>query len=254
MSNEPTPTDSEPTLIDHLLELRTRLLKAAVAVVVVLLALAPFARTLYTMLAQPLARHLPEGASMIAIDVASPFLAPFKLALVLALLIAMPVVLYQLWAFVAPGLYRHEQRLARPVLAMAVLLFYAGCAFAYFVVFPVVFAFFTAMAPDGVTVMTDINSYLDFVLTLFIAFGLAFQVPVATVILVALGVTTPRALGRMRGYIALGAFTIAMLITPPDLISQTLLAVPVLLLFEMGLVAARLLVRQPEDSGDQASS
>lgn len=247
---DPSPTtDDEVTLIDHLLELRSRLLRALLAVGVVLLVLAPFARTLYSWLAEPLVRHLPEGTSMIAIDVASPLLAPFKLVLILALLIAMPVVLYQLWAFVAPGLYRHEQRLARPLLFMAVGLFYAGCAFAYFVVFPLVFAFFTGVAPEGVAVMTDINRYLDFVLTLFIAFGLAFQVPVATIVLVALGVTTPQALGRMRGYVAIGAFTIAMLLTPPDMVSQTLLALPVLALFELGLVMSRMLVRRGE--GDQ---
>lgn len=247
---DPSPTtDDEATLIDHLLELRSRLLRALLAVGVVLLVLAPFARTLYSWLAEPLVRHLPEGTSMIAIDVASPLLAPFKLVLLLALLIAMPVVLYQLWAFVAPGLYRHEQRLARPLLFMAVGLFYVGCAFAYFVVFPLVFAFFTSMAPEGVAVMTDINRYLDFVLTLFIAFGLAFQVPVATIVLVALGVTTPQALGRMRGYVAIGAFTIAMLLTPPDMVSQTLLALPVLALFELGLVMSRMLVRRGE--GDQ---
>ncbi|NBB91809.1 MAG: twin-arginine translocase subunit TatC [Gammaproteobacteria bacterium] len=254
MSRETTRTDDDLTLIDHLLELRSRLLRALAAVVLVLAGLAPFARQLYGILSEPLVRKLPEGGSMIAIDVASPFLTPFKLVLVLALLIAMPYVLYQLWAFVAPGLYRQEQRLARPLLAMAVLLFYAGCAFAYFVVFPVVFAFFTSMAPEQVAVMTDINRYLDFVLTLFIAFGLAFQVPVATIILVALGITTPKALGRARGYVIIGAFTVAMFLTPPDLISQTLLALPVLALYELGIVAARLLVPGADRRGDQASS
>lgn len=253
MSDEATRTDPELTLIDHLLELRSRLLRALAAVALVLVVLTPFARTLYSMLAEPLMRHLPEGAGMIAIDVASPFLTPFKLVLVLAVLIAMPVVLYQLWAFVAPGLYRHEQRLARPLLGMAVVLFYVGCAFAYFVVFPVVFGFFTSMAPEGVSVMTDIDRYLSFVLTLFIAFGLAFQVPVATIILVALGITTPDALGRMRGYVIVGAFTVAMLLTPPDMISQTLLALPVLALYELGIVAARVLIKRPDDD-DQASS
>ncbi|RFF27178.1 twin-arginine translocase subunit TatC [Wenzhouxiangella sp. 15181] len=254
MSEETTRTDPELSLIDHLVELRSRLLRAVAAIIVVLLVLAPFARQLYGILAKPLVRHLPEGASMIAIDVASPFLTPFKLVLILALLIAMPYVLYQLWAFVAPGLYRQEQRLARPLLGMAVLLFYVGCAFAYFVVFPVVFAFFASMAPEGVAMMTDINRYLDFVLTLFIAFGLAFQVPVATIILVALGITTPKALGRMRGYVVVGAFTVAMLITPPDMISQTLLALPVLLLFELGIIASRVLVKRSAESDDQASN
>jgi len=251
MSAETSRTDPELSLLDHLVELRSRLLRAVAAIIVVLLALAPFARQLYSVLADPLVRHLPEGASMIAIDVASPFMTPFKLVLILAVLITMPFVLYQLWAFVAPGLYRHEQRLARPLLGMAVGLFYAGCAFAYFVVFPVVFAFFSSMAPEGVAMMTDINRYLDFVLTLFIAFGLAFQVPVAAIILVALGITTPQALGRMRGYVIVGAFTVAMLLTPPDMISQTLLALPVLLLYEMGIIAARVLVRRSSaDSGD----
>lgn len=250
MSDETTRTDPELSLLDHLVELRSRLLRAVAAVILVLLVLAPFARRIYSVLADPLVRHLPEGASMIAIDVASPFLTPFKLVLILAVLIAMPYVLYQLWAFVAPGLYRREQRLARPLLAMAVGLFYAGCAFAYFVVFPVVFAFFASMAPEGVAMMTDINRYLDFVLTLFIAFGLAFQVPVATIILVALGITTPEALGRMRGYVIVGAFTVAMLLTPPDMISQTLLAVPVLLLYEVGIIAARVMVRRSADSGN----
>lgn len=236
-------TERELSLIDHLLELRSRVLKALVAVVLVVLVLAPFARSLYSIFSAPLIRHLPEGSSMIAIDVASPFFAPFKLVLILGLLLAMPVVIYQVWAFVAPGLYRHEQRLARPLLAASLFLFYAGCAFAYFVVFPVIFAFFTAMAPEGVAVMTDINRYLDFILALFIAFGLAFQVPIATIVLVALGLTTPAGLARIRGYVVVGAFAVAMLITPPDMISQTLLAVPVLLLYELGIVMSRVLVK-----------
>lgn len=252
MSAEPE-ADSDTSLIDHLVELRSRLLRALAVVVLAVIVLIPFARPLYSLLAAPLIRHLPEGSSMIAIDVASPFLAPFKLILVVAVLVAMPWVLYQLWAFVAPGLYRNERRLARPLLLMAVALFYAGCAFAYFVVFPVVFAFFTSMAPDQVAVMTDINSYLSFVLTLFLAFGLAFQVPVATIILVALGITTPGALAGMRGYIIVGAFGVAMFLTPPDVISQTLLAVPMLALFELGLLASRILI-PAEKRSDQASS
>jgi sec-independent protein translocase protein TatC len=242
MSDQPE-TERELSLIEHLLELRSRVLKALVSVLLVVLVLAPFARPLYSIFSAPLVRHLPEGSSMIAIDVASPFFAPFKLVLILGLLLAMPFVLYQLWAFVAPGLYRHEQRLARPLLAASLVLFYAGCAFAYFVVFPVIFAFFSAMAPEGVAVMTDINRYLDFILALFIAFGLAFQVPIATIVLVALGLTTPDNLARIRGYVIIGAFTVAMLVTPPDMISQTLLAVPVLLLYELGIVMARVLVR-----------
>jgi sec-independent protein translocase protein TatC len=245
--SDATETDRELSLIDHLLELRTRVLRALIAVSIVVLALAPFARTLYSMLSAPLVRHLPEGSSMIAIDVASPFFAPFKLVLILGLLIAMPAVIYQMWAFVAPGLYKHEQRLARPLLAASIVLFYAGCAFAYFVVFPVIFAFFTSMAPEGVAVMTDINRYLDFVLTLFIAFGLAFQVPVATIVLVALGLTTPETLARARGYVVVGAFLVAMLITPPDMISQTLLALPVLALYELGIVMSRWVVHRDKD-------
>ena len=250
MSSEPSgetepALDEQLTLIDHLVELRSRLVKALIAVFAVVLVLVPFARPLYTFFSQPLVRHLPEGSSMIAIDVASPFFAPFKLVLLLGLLLSMPFVLYQLWAFVAPGLYRHEKRLARPLLFASLGLFYAGCAFAYFVVFPVIFAFFTAMAPEGVAVMTDINRYLDFVLALFLAFGLAFQVPIATIVLVALGITTPDALARVRGYVIIGAFAIAMLVTPPDMFSQTLLALPVLLLYELGIIMARVLVRRP---------
>ena len=237
-------TDREQSLIDHLLELRTRLLKAVVAVVACMIAMVPFARSLYATFARPLVERLPEGSSMIAIDVASPFFAPFKLVLILAILISMPYVIYQVWGFVAPGLYRNEQRIARPVLVAATLLFYLGCLFAYFVVFPVVFAFFTAMAPEGVAVMTDINRYLDFILVLFLAFGLAFQVPVATVVLVAIGLTTPDALAAKRGYVVVGAFAIAMLITPPDVISQTLLALPVWALYEIGIGFSRMMLRR----------
>jgi sec-independent protein translocase protein TatC len=251
VSDQPE-TERELTLIEHLLELRSRLLKALASVLVVVLVLAPFARPLYSIFSAPLVRHLPEGSSMIAIDVASPFFAPFKLVLILGLLLAMPMVIYQIWAFVAPGLYRHERRLARPLLAASLLLFYAGCAFAYFVVFPVIFAFFASMAPEGVAVMTDINRYLDFILTLFIAFGLAFQVPIATIVLVALGVTTPDSLAKVRGYVIVGAFAVAMLVTPPDMISQTLLAVPVLLLYELGIVMARVLVRSKDSAAGSA--
>lgn len=245
---EKTESDRELTLIDHLLELRTRLIRAVIAISIVVIALAPFARQLYTTLSAPLVRYLPEGSSMIAIDVASPFFAPFKLVLILGLLIAMPAVIYQAWAFVAPGLYRREQRLARPLLVASVLLFYAGCAFAYFLVFPVVFAFFTSMAPEGVAVMTDISRYLDFVLALFIAFGLAFQVPVATIVLVALGLTTPDTLAKARGYVVVGAFLVAMLITPPDMISQTLLAIPVLVLYELGILMARIMLKRTHEA------
>jgi len=261
---EANPNDKELSFLEHLVELRSRLLKACLAVLVILLALLPFARRLYAALAAPLTAVLPEGSSMIAIDVASPFLTPFKLALLLALILAIPFVLYQLWAFVAPALYREEKRLARPLLYTSVLLFYAGCAFAYFVVFPLVFGFFTRVAPEGVTVMTDISKYLDFVMTLFLAFGITFEVPIATIILVATGVTTSEQLAKIRAYVLVGAFALGMLLTPPDVISQTLLAVPMWLLFEVGILMSRILLphrrtragqgEETAGAGDQASN
>lgn len=256
MTRNDEHTDRELTFLEHLVELRSRLLKACAAVLVVLLALLPFSRRLYSLLAEPLAERLPAGSSMIAIDVASPFLTPFKLSLLLALILAIPVVLYQIWAFVAPALYRHEKRLARPLLYTSVLLFYAGCAFAYFVVFPLVFGFFTSVAPEGVTVMTDISKYLDFVITLFLAFGITFEVPIATIILVATGITTVERLARLRGYIVVAAFALGMFLTPPDVISQTLLALPMWLLFELGLLLSRVLLprRATEPEQDQATS
>ena len=256
MTTREPSEDREQTFLEHLVELRSRLLKASLAVLLVLVFLLPFSRKLYVMLAEPLTSRLPEGSNMIAIDVASPFLTPFKLSLLLALILSIPIVLYQVWAFVAPALYRHERRLARPLLYTSVLLFYAGCAFAYYVVFPLVFGFFTSVAPEGVTVMTDISKYLDFVITLFLAFGITFEVPIATIILVATGVTTVRQLTAMRGYVVVGAFALGMLLTPPDVISQTLLALPMWLLFETGLLMARLLLpnRQQAEDKDQATS
>jgi len=258
---ETNPNDQELSFLEHLVELRSRLLKASLSVLVVLLVLLPFSRKLYQALAAPLTAVLPEGSSMIAIDVASPFLTPFKLALLLALILSIPVVLYQLWAFVAPALYRQEKRLARPLLYSAVLLFYAGCAFAYFVVFPLVFGFFTRVAPEGVTVMTDISKYLDFVMTLFLAFGITFEVPVATIILVATGITTIDKLKKMRAYVIVGAFALGMLLTPPDVISQTLLALPMWLLFEIGLLMSWILLperrtarEEGEEPDDQATN
>ncbi|MCF6225425.1 MAG: twin-arginine translocase subunit TatC [Xanthomonadales bacterium] len=240
----------EMTFVGHLVELRSRLLKASLAVLVVLVVLLPFSGELYTILSAPLLAHQPEGSQMVAIDVASPFLAPFKLTLMLALLISIPVIIYQLWAFVAPGLYQKEKHITRPLLFSACILFYAGCAFAYFVVFPLMFGFFARVAPEGVSVMTDISRYLDFVLTLFLAFGLVFEVPVATIILVALRVTTPDKLAAKRGYVIVGAFALGMLLTPPDIISQTLLAIPMWLLFEVGIILSRILIRQPEETKD----
>jgi sec-independent protein translocase protein TatC len=254
----PNSNDQELSFLEHLVELRSRLLKACLAILLILLVLLPFSRKLYAWLSAPLTAVLPEGSSMIAIDVASPFLTPFKLALLLSLILAIPVVLYQLWAFVAPALYRQEKRLARPLLYSSVFLFYAGCAFAYFVVFPLVFGFFTRVAPEGVTVMTDISKYLDFVMTLFLAFGIAFEVPIATIILVATGMTTIDQLSRARGYVVVGAFAAGMLLTPPDVISQTLLALPMWLLFEAGIVMARILLphrrTKAEDPVDQATN
>ena len=236
------PEDQELSFLEHLVELRSRLMKACLAILVILVALLPFARKLYAALAEPLTSVLPEGSSMIAIDVASPFLTPFKLALLLSVILAIPIVLYQIWAFVAPALYREEKRLARPLLYSSVFLFYAGCAFAYFVVFPLVFGFFTRVAPEGVTVMTDISKYLDFVITLFLAFGITFEVPIATIILVATGVTTIDKLKKVRAYVVVGAFALGMVLTPPDIISQTLLALPMWALFEIGLLMSWLLL------------
>ena len=244
--------ETEQPFLAHLMELRDRLIRMIAAVLLVFLVLMPFANKLYTLLADPLMRHLPANSSMIAIEVASPFLIPFKLALVLAIFICIPFLLYQLWAFIAPGLYKHERRLAMPVLVSSTLLFYLGGLFAYYVVFPLIFAFLTASAPEGVSVMTDIGKYLDFVLTLFFAFGAAFEVPVVTFVLVWMGVTTPQALAQKRPYIIVGAFVIGMLLTPPDVISQTLLAVPMWLLFELGIFMARTFVPKRDASGQAA--
>ena len=224
---------------EHLVELRSRLIKASFAVLLVLLCLLPFSRKLYNLLATPMLATLPEGSSMIAIDVASPFLAPFKLALLLSLITAMPIVLYQLWAFVAPALFRHEKRLAKPLLFSSVFLFYLGCAFAYFVVFPLIFDFFAKMTPEGVALTPDIGSYMSFALSLFFAFGIAFEVPVAIVLLTKMGVISASGIAKQRPYFILGAFVIGMLMTPPDPFSQIMLAVPVCVLFEIGLFFAR---------------
>jgi sec-independent protein translocase protein TatC len=232
----------EGTLLSHLMELRNRVLRMVIVVLVLFVCLVPFADTIFTVVAEPLMARLPEGTSMIATQVASPFLTPFKLALAVAVFLAMPFLLYQAWAFVAPGLYKHERRLVMPLMASSIVLFYSGVAFAYYVVFPLMFAFFTTVAPTGVAVMTDIAAYLDFVLALFFAFGFAFEVPVATVLAVWAGFTTPAKLGQKRPYVLLGAFVLGMLLTPPDVISQTLLAVPVYILFEAGIIMSRIMV------------
>ncbi len=241
---EPTKEEVELPFLAHLVELRDRLLRVVLVIGLVFLGLFSFANDLYSLLAQPLLSHLPAGGTMIATEVASPFLTPFKLAMVVSIFIAIPFILYQAWAFIAPGLYRNEKMLALPLLVSSIILFYAGMAFAYFVVFPLVFSFLTGTAPKGVAVMTDIAKYLDFVLKMFFAFGVAFEVPIATIILVAAGITTPDSLAAKRPYIIVGAFTVGMLLTPPDVISQTLLAVPMWMLFEVGLFFSRIVVRK----------
>jgi len=236
-------TLAEGTLISHLLELRDRLLRATIAVIVVAVPCTVFREEIFEFVARPLMERLPEGASMIATNVIAPFMTPFKLAIMAAVFIAMPYILYQVWAFVAPGLYRREKRFALPLLLTSIVLFYVGVAFAYFVVFPVAFTFFTAAAPEGVLMMTDINSYLDFVLLLFFAFGVAFEIPIATVLLAVTGLVRPESLAANRGYVLLGIFIIAAVITPPDAISQCIMAIPMYLLYEGGIVAARLMLR-----------
>ena len=233
------PPEPEQPLIDHLIELRNRLIRVLIAVTVIFLLLFPFANNLYSVLAEPLLRYLPEGSTMIATEVASPFLAPFKFTLVLAFFIAVPFVLYQIWSFIAPGLYQNERSITLPLLVSSVLLFYMGILFAYYVVFPLVFNFLVGIAPQGVTVMTDISKYLDFVLKMFFAFGVAFEVPVATILIVRSGLTTTENLVKKRPYIIVAAFVIGMLLTPPDVISQTLLAIPMWLLFELGIFFSR---------------
>ncbi|MGD9264672.1 MAG: twin-arginine translocase subunit TatC [Lysobacterales bacterium] len=246
--------DQELSFLQHLVELRSRLLKACMTIVAVLVVLLPFSRHLYETIAAPMLSQMPDGSSMIAIDVASPFLTPFKFTLLLAIMISIPMVLYQLWAFVAPALFKHEKKLARPLLFSSVFLFYAGCAFAYFVVFPLVFGFMNRVAPEGVAVMTDISKYLDFVMTLFLAFGIAFEVPIATILLIATGVTTTDKLASWRPYIIVGAFAIGMLLTPPDVISQTLLALPMWLLFEVGIVMSRILIKDQDAETEEAQA
>ena len=234
-------------LVAHLRELRDRFRNALIAVFVAFLGLFPFANQLYTYVSEPLRSLLPEGSSMIATEVTSPFLTPFKLSLVLAVFVAMPVILAQVWGFIAPGLYKSERRIAIPILTSSVVLFYTGVAFAYYVVFPLLFGFFPTVGPVDISVMTDINRYLDFVLKLFFAFGLAFEVPVAAVILILTGVVTADQLANNRSYVIVGCFVMGMLLTPPDVISQTLLALPMWLLFEIGLVMGRILSRSPSE-------
>lgn len=243
--------DDQPLpLVAHLTELRDRLLRSLLAVLIVFIGLFPFANEIYAFVSKPLRELLPEGATMIATEVASPFLTPFKLTIMVALFLAIPYLLFQLWNFIAPGMYRHEKRLAIPLLFSSVVLFYAGAAFAYFVVFPLIFAFFTSVGPEGITIMTDINRYLDFVLKLFFAFGLAFEIPIAAVLMIWAGITTPEELAKKRPYIIVGCFVFGMLLTPPDLISQSLLAIPMWILFEFGVFFGGFIQARQDKTGE----
>jgi sec-independent protein translocase protein TatC len=241
----PPPDVAQETFISHLVELRNRLMRAIIAVVVILLCLVPFAKEIYGVLAAPLLKALPAGATMIATDVTGTFLVPLKVTLMAAFLVALPYVLWQAWAFVAPGLYHHEKRLAVPVLTSSFVLFLVGMAFAYFVVFPLAFGFFASYTPAGVQMMTDIDKYVSFVLTMFIAFGITFEVPVVVVVLVRMRVVTLDKLAAIRPYVIVGAFVIGAVFTPPDVVSQLLLAVPLWLLYEIGLLLARFVVPPP---------
>ncbi len=242
------------SFISHLIELRDRLIRAILALLIVFGVLFYWARDIYTLLAAPLLAELPEGTQMIAVEVAAPFFVPVKVTMFTSLVIALPYVLYQIWAFVAPGLYQHEKKLVLPLIATSTLLFLVGMAFAYFIVFPVVFHFITAFAPDGVAVMTDIQKYFDFVLTLFLAFGVAFETPIAVVILTRMGIVSIDKLKQARPYVVVGAFVVAAIFTPPDVVSQLLLAFPLWLLYEAGLLVAGWLGRQQEEEEQQPQS
>lgn len=240
----------EQPFVSHLIELRDRLLRIVLAILILFLALFGFANDIYHYIASPLMELLPEGQSMVATGVISPFLTPFKLTLVLSFYLAIPYILYQIWGFIAPGLYKHERRLVLPLAASSTVLFYVGMAFAYYVVFPLIFAFLTTTAPEGVEVMPDMKDYLDFVLKLFFAFGVAFEVPIATILLCWMGTTTPDSLREKRPYVIVGAFVIGMLLTPPDMISQTLLAIPMWLLFEAGILFAPFFMPKEQEESD----
>jgi sec-independent protein translocase protein TatC len=249
----------EGTLLSHLVELRDRLLRALVIAGVLAVPCLFFANDLFTWMTAPLRSQLPAGSNLIATSVVAPFMTPFKLALLAAIFLAMPYILYQLWAFVAPGLYRHERRFAMPLLVSSILLFYGGAAFAYFAVFPVMFQFFVSTTPEGVSMMTDMTQYLDFVVLLFFAFGIAFEIPVATVLLVRTGLVSLEALGKHRGFVLLGIFIVAAFLTPPDAVSQSMMAVPMYILYEAGILLARFLgrgaaaPRSEDEEGDATS-
>jgi sec-independent protein translocase protein TatC len=244
MSSEEREQLAEGSLISHLLELRDRLMRSVLVIAVLFAPCAYYSDRLFTWVAMPLIQKMPKGTSMIATSVVAPFTTPLKLSLLVALFLAMPYVLYQVWAFVAPGLYRHEKRFAVPLVVSSILLFYAGVAFAYFVVFPLMFAFLTGIAPQGVQMMTDISAYLDFVLLLFFAFGIAFEIPVATVLLAATGLVKIDTMAKNRGYVLLGIFVVAAFLTPPDAISQCFMGVPMYVLYELGIVMSRVLLKQ----------
>jgi len=248
MNDSSEHQDVEQPLVQHLIELRDRLLRCILIVLLVFAGLFYFANDIYTFVAAPLQKFLPEGAGMIATEVAAPFLTPFKLTLFVSIFVSMPFLIYQVWQFIAPAMYKEERRLALPIFISSVFLFYAGIAFAYYAVFPLVFGFFTSVAPEGVSVMTDMGSYLDFILKIFFAFGLAFEIPIATFILISAGVSTPESLGEKRPYIIVGCFVLGMLLTPPDVISQLLLALPMWLLFEVGIIMGKTLVKREANS------
>lgn len=250
-----TSSPNQAPLVSHLIELRNRLLKTVLVILALFLGLYAFANDLYLIVSEPLRLLLPSGSSLIATEVASPFLAPLKLTFAIAVLLSVPYTLFQAWSFIAPALYKNEKRIAIPLLISSIFLFYAGVLFAYYVVLPLIFGFFTTVGPGEVTVMTDINNYLNFVLKLFFAFGVTFEIPVATYLLIKAGVTTVATLSKKRPYIFLGCFVVGMLITPPDIFSQTLLAIPMWMLFELGLMAGRT-VKAPEsdDDADESSS
>ena len=248
-----TEPNAEMPLVAHLTELRTRLLRCVIAIFIVFACLFYFAQDIYTFVSAPLRAYLPEGATMIATGVASPFLTPFKLTAWCSLFLAVPIILYQVWGFIAPGLYKHEKRIALPLLVSSIFLFYGGMAFAYFLVFPLIFHFFASVTPEGVAMMTDINEYLDFVLTLFFAFGVAFEIPVATFLVLWVGIVDIETLKKSRPYVIVGCFVVGMILTPPDIFSQTLLAIPMWMLFEIGILFGSLVSKNKrgDDTDDQ---
>lgn len=245
-------TDQEQPLVSHLIELRNRLLKSVLLVLALFLSMFYFANDLYLIMVEPLSNLLPNTGDMIATGVASPFLVPFKMTMVLAILLAIPFILFQIWSFIAPGLYQHEKKFGIPLLISSIILFYAGIAFAYFVVLPLVFGFFTATGPDGVSFLPDIANILNFILKIFFAFGIAFEIPIATFLMVLTGMTTVQSLSEKRPYIFLGCFVVGMLVTPPDVISQTVLALPMYSLFEIGVLFSRMI--KPIDNDDEDRS